>query len=136
MGGGGCDQDAPNSNFTTKTMTLVTVVYHRSKRHFSRRFCCIPQFKGLADGLCHSQDFMKKWRKENDNRNEGMWDYKALFGAEGSGKRGRGGGVGGRISSLFLFFHLFFVANIYVIQRYQIPLPSFRRCRHCSMCLT
>ena len=26
---------------------------------------------------------MKKWRKENDDRNEGMWNYKALFGAGG-----------------------------------------------------
>lgn len=38
---------------------------------FSRRFCYIPQFKGFADGLCHSQDFIKKWSQENNDRNEG-----------------------------------------------------------------
>jgi len=50
---------------------LLTAVYHRPKRHFSHRFCYIPHSKGFPDGLCHSQDFMKKWTQENNDINEG-----------------------------------------------------------------
>jgi len=57
---------------------LLTAVYHRPKRHFSHRFCYIPHSKGFPDGLCHSQDFMKKWTQENNDINEGP-DSKALY---------------------------------------------------------
>ena len=50
---------------------LLTVVYHRSKRHFSHRLCYIFHSKGFPDGLCHSQDFIKKWTQENNDTNEG-----------------------------------------------------------------
>lgn len=49
---------------------LLTVFY-RSKRHFSHRSYFIPQSKGFPGGLCHSQDFMKKWRQENNDISEG-----------------------------------------------------------------
>ncbi|XP_020622992.1 uncharacterized protein LOC110060547 [Orbicella faveolata] len=57
---------------------LLTAVYNCPKRHFSHRFCYIPHSKGFPDGLCHSQDFMKKWTQENNDINEGP-DSKAFY---------------------------------------------------------
>ena len=34
-------------------------------------FSIHPQSKGFPGGLCHSQDFMKKWRQENNDKNKG-----------------------------------------------------------------
>ena len=83
---------------------------------FSRRFCYIPQFKGFADGLCHSQDFIKKWSQENNDRNEGKSRNfakcsRSLRGIEDEGTvpvklylERVGRGMEGKLELIFLFF--------------------------------
>ena len=59
---------------------------------------------------------MTKWRKENDDRNEGMWNYKALFGAGGSGK-GEGGEGWAAEFLLYFYFFICFLSLPFMLYR-------------------
>ena len=51
---------------------LLPVVLQLSKHQFVyTNPIPISQSKGFPDGLCHSQDLMKKWNQENNDINEG-----------------------------------------------------------------